>query len=86
MDDDRTKAPPFPDDTRTGWAFIPPCRTSSVREFLIDGAYWLAGHVVGHGWSQPWPGRIQDTNDTGTIICPHGTEQPVHRRCRGAAE
>lgn len=77
MDDDRTQEPPFPDSSRTGWAFISPCCTSSVREFLVDGTYWLAGRVAGHGWSQPWRGRVQDINDTGTLVAPDGSERRV---------
>ena len=77
MSDERTKTPPFPDGTRTGWSFIMPCCTSSVREFLVDGTYYLAQSVAGHGWSQPWPGRVQNINDTGTIVSPDGTERQI---------
>ena len=76
----RTPNPPFPDHTRTGRAFITPCCTADVREFLIDGQFWLAGSVVGHGWSAPWPGRIEDINDTGTIVEAHGSERPIRWR------
>ena len=75
--DDRTKEPPFPDACRTGRAFISPCCTSSVREFLVDGVFYLAGSVAGHGWNQPWPGRIEDINDTGTLVAADGTERRV---------
>ena len=76
MDDERTRTPPFPDEARTGWIFISPCCTSSVREFSIDGTFWLAGHVANHGWSKPWIGRVQDINDTGTIVHRDGSEYP----------
>ena len=73
----RTPACPFPDEARTGRAFISPCCTASVREFLVDGQLWLAGSVAGHGWSAPWRGSIDDINDTGTIVRADGTECPI---------
>ena len=73
----RTADAPFPDDTRTGRAFISPCCTASVNEFCIDGVLWLAGSVAGHGWSKPWQGSIDDINDTGTIVDADRTERQV---------
>lgn len=73
----RTADAPFPQDARTGRAFISPCCTASVREFRIDGVLWLAGHVAGHGWSEPWHGSIDGINDTGTKVDADGTERRV---------
>ena len=72
--------PPFPDACRTGRAFITPCCTASTREFLVDGVLYLASRVAGHGW---WParrGRIEDINDTGTLVEADGTERRVYWR------
>ena len=80
---DRTAEPPFPDAARTGRAFISPCCTASIREFLVDGTLWLAGSVAGHGWGQPWMGRIEDINDTGTLVDADGTERPTRWNPRG---
>ena len=77
---DRTKEPPFPDTTRTGRAFISPCCTASVTEFLVDGQHWLASSVAGHGWSQPWLGSVDDINDTGTLVEDDGTERRIYWR------
>ena len=64
-------------EARTGRAFISPCCTAFVREFLVDGQLWLAGSVIGHGWSAPCRGSIDDINDTGTVVEADGTERPV---------
>lgn len=71
---DRTKEPPFTDTTRTGRAFISPCCTAGVYEFLVDGTLWLAGTVAGHGWDKPRPGNIDEINDDGTKVYADGTE------------
>jgi hypothetical protein len=80
MTEDRTTDAPFPDTARTGWSFISPCCTAGVTEFLVDGVYWLAGSVAGHGWSKPWPGRIADINDDGTVTAPDGSERRIRWR------
>ena len=77
---DRTQRPPFPDTTRTGRAFISPCCTASVTEFLVDGQLWLASSVAGHGWSQPWQGSVEDINDIGTLVDADGTERRIYWR------
>jgi hypothetical protein len=77
---DRTPHPPFPDTARTGRAFISPCCTASVTEFLVDGQLWLAGSVAGHGWSQPWQGSVDDINDTGTLVDADGSERRIYWR------
>lgn len=77
---DRTPDPPFPDACRTGRATITPCCTVSTREVLVGGATYLASRVAGHGWSQPWPGRIEDINDTGTLVEADGTGRRVYWR------
>jgi hypothetical protein len=74
---DRTAEPPFPNCARTGRAFITPCCTAGVFEFLIDSQHWLSGHVAGHGWSKPWTGQIEDINDTGTLVDQDGTERRI---------
>ena len=76
----RTPKPPFPDSARTGRAFISPCCTAGIDEYLVDGILWLAGHVTGHGWAAPWQGRIEDINDTGTIVDADGRERRVFWR------
>ena len=77
---ERTPEAPFPDACLTGRAFIAPCCTSSVREFIADEVLYLASRVAGHGWSAPWPGRIEDINDTGTLVQKDGSEQPIRWR------
>lgn len=77
---ERTPEAPFPDACRTGRAFISPCCTASIREFMVDGTLYLASSVAGHGWSTPWQGRIEDINDTGTLIEKDGSERPIHWR------
>lgn len=72
-----TEDAPFPDALRTGRAFITPCCTAITREFLVDGTPWLAFHVTCHGWKNPWLGRIEDINDTGTRLDVGGTERRV---------
>lgn len=76
----RTKDAPFPDAERTGRCFITPCCTSAIYEFIVDGEFCLSNSVVGHGWSQPWPGRVEDINDTGHLIEADGTERAVYWR------
>ena len=76
----RTPEAPFPDACLTGRAFISPCCTSSVREFYADGGLYLASRVAGHGWSAPWPGCIEDINDTGTLVEKDGSERPIRWR------
>lgn len=76
---ERTTEAPFPDACLTGRAFITPCCTSSTREFYVDGVLHLASRVAGHGWSAPWPGRIEDINDTGTIV-ENDSERPIRWR------
>lgn len=76
----RTPEAPFPDACLTGRAFISPCCTSSTREFCVDGVLYLASRVTGHGWSVPWPGRIEDINDTGTVVEKDGSERPIRWR------
>ena len=73
----RTEKPPFPDAARTGRAFISPCCTASVTEFLVGGQHWLASSVAGHGWSQPWLGSVDGINDTGTLVDADGTERRI---------
>jgi len=51
-----------------------------VTEFLVAGQHWLASSIAGHGWSQPWPGTVDDINDTGTLVDADGTERPVRWR------
>ena len=77
MSDERTKEAPFLEEARTGWSFTSPCCTAGVTEFLVNGLYYLAGSVAGHGWSQPWIGRVTDINDDGTITRPDGTEYRI---------
>ncbi len=77
---DRTLEPPIPGAARTDRAFITPCCTASVTEFLVDGRLWFAGSIAGHGRTNPWPGSIDDINDTGTLVDVNGTEQPIHWR------
>jgi len=60
----------------TGRAFISPCCTSSIREFIKDGRVWLVGRVAGHGWNTPRLGLIDDINDTG-ILADGDREVPV---------
>ena len=79
---ERTPEPPFPDACRTGRAFITPCCTASTHEFCVDTVHYLASRVAGHGWSAPWPGRIEDINDDGVIVEADGAE----RRIRWQAE
>jgi len=74
---DRTAEPPFPDSARTGRAFIAPCCTAAIGEFLVDGVLWLASSVAGHGRSAPWQARIEDINDTGIVEDADGTERRV---------
>ena len=78
--DERTPDPPFPDACRTKRCFITPCCTAGTHEFLVDGAYYLAFQVAGHGWSPAWPGRIDDINDTGTLVDADGTERKIYWR------
>ena len=75
-----TADPPFPDACRTGRAFISPCCTAGTFEFLVDGVLYLSFHVAGHGWFPAWPGRIEDINDTGTLVEAPGQERRVHWR------
>lgn len=75
--EDLTADPPFPGACRIGRAFIAPCCTSSTREFLVDGVLYLACRVAGHGWFPPRRGRIEDINDTGTLVDADGTERRV---------
>ena len=77
---ERTPEAPFPDARLTGRAFIASCCTSSVREYMVDGVLCLASRVAGHGWSAPWPGRIEDVNDTGTLIEKDGSQRPIRWR------
>lgn len=77
---DRTPEPPFAADARTGRAFISPCCTAGVHEFMVDGQLWLASSVAGHGWGKPWRGSIDEINDTGTLVDANGTERSVHWR------
>ncbi len=77
---DRTPDPPFPDANRTGRAFISPCCTASVTEYMVDGKLWLAHSVAGHGWGTPWQGSVDDINDTGTKVDADGTERRVYWR------
>lgn len=78
--DQRSPNPPFPDACRTGRAFITPCCTASTREFLVDGVLYLASRVAGHSWSPAWRGRIEDINETGTLVEADGAERPVRWR------
>ena len=77
---DRTPEAPFPNACLTGRKFISPCCTSSVREYMVQGVLHLASRVVGHGWSAPWPGRIEDINDTGVLVEKDGSERPIRWR------
>ncbi len=77
---DRSKYAPFPDNTRTGRAFISPCCTASITEFSINGTLWLAISVAGHGWTKPWIGSIDDINDTDTIVDADRTERRIFWR------
>lgn len=78
--DEPTRDPPFPDACRTGRCFITPCCTASTHEFLVDGAHYLAFQVAGHGWWPARPGRIEDINDTGTLVAADGAERRVRWR------
>ncbi len=78
--DDLTRDPPFPAACRTGRAFITPCCTSATREFIVDGVLYLASHVNGHGWFPPERGRIEDINETGTLVEADGTERRIRWR------
>ncbi len=77
---DRNPNAPFPEVARTGRAFISPCCTAAVTEFLVGGTLWLADSAAGHGWGRPWQGSIDDINDTGTIVEADGTERRVFWR------
>ena len=66
--DEPSPNPPFPDACRTGRSFITPCCTASSTEFLVDEVLHLAFSVVGHGWWPARPGRVEDINDTGTLV------------------
>jgi hypothetical protein len=77
---DRTLEPPIRDAACTGRAFIISCCTASVTEFLVNAQLWLAGSVAGHGWTKPWPGSIDDINETGTLVDANRTERPIHWR------
>ena len=78
--DKRSPNPPFPDACRTGRAFITPCCTARCTEFLVDGVLYLASSATGHGWWPARPGRIEDINDTGTLVEADGTERRVFWR------
>lgn len=78
--DPRTAEPPFPDACRTGRVFLTPCCTASTREFIVDGVLYLASSVVGHGWSVPWRGRIEDINDDGCVVEADGSERRIRWR------
>ena len=55
--------------------YISPCCTASVDEFRMpDGTLRLIGHVIGHGYSAPWHGWLEEINDAGTIINEDGSE------------
>ena len=75
--DPRTAEPPFPDACRTSRVFLTPCCTASTREFIVDGVLYLASSVVGHGWSAPWQGRIEDINDDGCVVEADGRERRI---------
>jgi len=75
--ENRTPEPPLPDACRTGHMFISPCCTARVREFLAGSTLSLASHVTEHGWSPAWPGRIEDTNNDGTIVEADGSERRI---------
>ena len=77
MTNTASRQPPFADTCRTGRKFITPCCTASVTEFSVDGQFWLASHVAGHGWRGSWRGSIDDINDTGTRIEADGSERRV---------
>lgn len=76
----RTADAPFPDAQRTGRAFITPCCTAATHEFLVGGVHWLASSVIGHGWSRPWRGQVEDIDDTGTLVDVDGSERPIRWR------
>jgi hypothetical protein len=65
--------PPFPDCTRTGRAFVPPCGSATIVEFRIGPALWLAQRFVRHGWSPAWPGSIEDITHPGTLLDADGS-------------
>jgi hypothetical protein len=77
---ERTKDCPFPEEAKTGRMFITPCCTASVNEFLVDGELWMCGSVAGHGWGKPWKGKVEDINDTGTMVDADGSERKVYWR------
>jgi hypothetical protein len=70
--------PPFPDATRTGRAFVPPCGTATIIEFRIGAALWLAQRYVRHGWSPAWPGSIEDITYPGTLLDADGRARQSH--------
>jgi hypothetical protein len=80
---DRTKRPPFPEAARTGRVFISPCRTVSLREFLVDGTSWLASSIAGHGWSASQRGHIGDTIPGCCMCCGGNTPELVGCSCQG---
>ena len=77
---DTTEDPPFPDACRTGRAFISLCCTAGTYEFCVDGTRYLSTSVAGHGWFAARPGRIEDINDTGTLVEAPGNERRVYWR------
>ena len=73
---DRTAKPPFPNACRKRAALRPGerfegrksvslCCTQGVHELQVHGQLHLASCVAGHGWSAPWPGRIEAANGSG---------------------
>ena len=75
-----TEGPPFPDACRTGRAFISPCCAAGTFEFCVDDTHYLSTSVAGHGWFPARPSRIEDINDTGTLVEAPGKERRVYWR------
>ena len=84
--DEPTRDPPFPDECRTGRAFITPCCTGKQTEYRVDGVLYLVFHVAGHGWFPARPGSIDQINDTGTIVDSSGQERRVYWRADREAQ
>lgn len=43
----------------------------------MDGVLYLAFHATGYGWFFPSHGRIEDVNNTGTLVEADGTERRI---------
>ncbi len=71
----RTMDCPIDESLKTGRAYVSPCCTSSITEFLLaDGRTVLCGSISGHGWGEVRDGTIDDIYDAGTFVEADGTE------------